>query len=402
MASDKIQVLFVDDEIKILNGLKRLLHPMKKEWNMEFANGGVEALKMMENKRFQVIVTDMRMPGMDGNELLGIVRNQYPEIVRIVLSGHSEKEAVLKAAGRSHVFLSKPCSPSKLKSVIKKATSLRKILYDPYIMSVVANMKNVPSLPSIYQELLEVIEAPNSTMKDISKVISKDMGMTVKLLQLVNSAYFGLNTEITNLTKAMNYLGIDIIMSLVLTFKVFSEFNTREFPDMDVERFWQHCLNTALIAKELASMEKQEGKDQDDAFIGGLLHDLGKTVMMANFPPKYNQVLNKFRDGANLSDTELALLGANHEQVGAYLVSLWGLPDIVAEGIALHHETDTVVMVYGSPMFVYMANKIERLVWEKNEKEYREKLSEEFLRMMKVKTDSQFIWDKAKLIVHGS
>ena len=120
-----IRVLFVDDEPRVLGGLRRMLRPMRHEWQMEFAQGGPEALDALAEQSFDVIISDMRMPGMDGGELLTEVMRRYPETVRIMLSGQSNKETVLRSVGPTHQYLAKPCDPELLKRVIARAYALR-------------------------------------------------------------------------------------------------------------------------------------------------------------------------------------------------------------------------------------------------------------------------------------
>ena len=184
----KKQLLFVDDESKILDGLRRMLRPMRDEWDMSFAESGKEALELMEKEHFDVIVSDMRMPGMDGAELLEKVRKGHPDVVRIVLSGHSEMEAVVKTLGSVHQYLSKPCEASKLKEVISRALLLRNILANDQLMKTITRMTSMPSLPQLYVNLNKELKCTEVNMNRVSKIIENDVGMTAKILQLISSS----------------------------------------------------------------------------------------------------------------------------------------------------------------------------------------------------------------------
>ena len=112
---DKRKILFVDDEPNILQGLRRMLHSMRRDWDMEFAESGQQALELLNNSHFDVVVTDMRMPGMNGLELLNEIKRLYPEVIRIVLSGQASKEIIIQSVGPIHQYLSKPTNSYKMK-----------------------------------------------------------------------------------------------------------------------------------------------------------------------------------------------------------------------------------------------------------------------------------------------
>lgn len=119
------RILFVDDEPRLLSGLRRMLHAMRGQWRMEFAGSGVEALTRLVEQPFDIVVTDMRMPIMDGSELLRLIRERFPSIIRMVLSGQCDREAVLKTVGPAHQFLTKPCNSEMLKESLNRASRLR-------------------------------------------------------------------------------------------------------------------------------------------------------------------------------------------------------------------------------------------------------------------------------------
>src|SRR5690606_34045961 len=124
------RILFVDDEPHVLDGLRDLLHKRLREWEMSFALGGQEALTLLETRPFDVVISDMRMPGIDGVTLLRLVKERYPAIARIVLSGQAERDAVVNALPVAHQFLSKPCDVEVLYAVVERACGLQGLLQD--------------------------------------------------------------------------------------------------------------------------------------------------------------------------------------------------------------------------------------------------------------------------------
>jgi len=220
---NKKRVLFVDDEPRILDGLKRMLRHMRDEWEMSFVESGEAALKVLESARFDVVVSDMRMPGMDGAELLTRVMERYPQIVRIVLSGHADKEMILKTVRPAHQYLSKPCDPEKLRSTVARASALRGLLADELLKQLVSQMSTLPSAPSLYNEVMNELRSGEGSVQRVGEIVSKDVGMTAKILQVVNSAFFGVPRHVESPAQAVSLLGLETIKALALSAQVFSQ-----------------------------------------------------------------------------------------------------------------------------------------------------------------------------------
>ncbi|MCP9447513.1 MAG: response regulator [Nitrospira sp.] len=333
------RILFVDDEPKLLEGLKRSLRTMRDEWSMTFAGCGEEALKALEQGSFDVVVSDMRMPGMDGAQLLNEVQRRYPHIVRIILSGHSDRQMIFDSISATHQFLSKPCEPEKLKATIQRACALRELLKDDSILGVVAGLQTIPSVPTLYTRIKKEVESKSTSLKVIADIINQDMGMTAKILQLVNSAYFGLRGNISTVEQAVNFLGLDTIQALVLTTHVFSQFTTRRASAFNLDRLWEANLATGALARAIARSEQCTQLEIDQAYTAGLLHDVGILVLATNVPDRYGAVLAKASTaGTQVSDEELSEFGTTHAEVGAYLLGLWGLCDGIVEAVTYHHR----------------------------------------------------------------
>ena len=352
------RILFVDDEPNILAGLQRMLRPMRDSWEMEFAQGSEAALTDLHERQFDVVVTDMRMPGMDGAQLLSEVRRNYPHMVRIVLSGHSAQELILSSVGQAHQYLSKPCDPELLKQTISRACALRDLLSNKSLMLLVSQMQSLPSLPSLYMELMKELESDDPSTKRIAAIISKDPGMTAKILQMVNSAFFGLRRQVSNPADAVSLLGIDIVKSLALSIHIFSQFNNIRIPGLSLENMWEHNMKVALLAKQIAKAEGQPIQLIEESFTAGLLHACGKLVLAARLAKEYGAMLELMKtEGLKLVEAERRVFGATHPEVGAYLLGLWGLPDAIVEAVAFHqYPTHCPVEVFSPLTAVCVAN----------------------------------------------
>jgi len=355
------RILFVDDEPNILSGLKRQLRAQRKEWEMAFAESGKAALSMMEAAPFDVVVSDMRMPGMDGAELLNRVKERYPETVRIILSGHSELELVMKSVGPTHQYLTKPCEPDLLRATLKRAFALRDLLADEQLQGLAAGMTTLPSLPTLYQRIVEVLQEPDASLAAVGEVIGQEPAMAAKVLQLVNSAFFGLRREVSDAREAVSFLGLETITALVLSVHVFAELKEAADDSFPIEALWSHSLAVGSMAKEIALAETGDKGTGEEALMAGLLHDVGKLILRVNLPERYREVERTMSvDGCDRLTAERAIFGTTHAEVGAYLLGLWGLPDGIVEAVAFHHRPGACLSDGFTPLaVVHVVNCLE-------------------------------------------
>lgn len=330
------RVLFVDDEPHVLQGLRRMLHPMRQEWSMRFETSGEQALEACRAEPLDVVVSDMKMPGMDGVEILDEVKRLQPHTVRIVLSGEASKANVLRSFGVSHQYLSKPCDPGLLKQTIARAEACRDLLANDSLQGLISQMDSLPVLPKLFEEVVREVQDPNCSLPRVGRIIQQDIGMSAKILQIINSAYFALKHRVTNVERAVSYLGLDTITSLLLGLNVFSQYRGATVPGFHVDSLWEHSLRTAMLAKVLAEHEGFDRQTQDDAYMAAVLHDAGKLVLASNVPERYAEVLRHVSEGAGVSEAETAILGTTHAEVAAYVLQLWGLPDAIVEAVAYH------------------------------------------------------------------
>jgi HD-like signal output (HDOD) protein len=335
----KKRILFVDDEPNILHGLQRMLRPMREEWEMDFVEGGLKAVELLLEKPFDVIVSDMRMPGLSGVQLLKEVRESYPQMVRIVLSGHSELETILRSISLAHQYLAKPCELETIINTIRRACALSEMLSDESLKRIVAGMNSLPSLPAIYAELIREIESEDSSVDKIGKIIATDVGMTAKILQLVNSAFFGLRRKVINPGQAAALLGTETLKTLILSVHIFSQINMSPVFHPFLNNLWNHSLKVAGLSKKIATLETQSEEIIENAFMAGMLHDCGKLVLIANYPGPYEQILIRRETAERFSwEVEAEMFSTTHSAVGSYLLGLWGLPSPIVESVAFHHH----------------------------------------------------------------
>lgn len=335
---EKMRIIFVDDVSNILDALRRMLRPVCREWEMSFANGGAEAMECLDGKRYDVIVSDMRMPGMSGAELLENVRRKHPHMIRIALSGQADRETVLEAVGPTHQYLSKPCNLETLKAVLDRVISLRKLLGAEKLVELVSAMEFVPSLPRLYKELTDELLRPNASIESVARTIASDVGMSAKVLQLVSSGFFGQPKQVSGAGEAVEALGMDIIKPLTLSLNLFSPLDATEVEDFSMEALWRHSANVAFCAGQIAQSTGADSKTVNAACLAGMLHDVGKIIFADRFTDDYRSAMNLAEaEGIDPLEAEAKTIGATHAGIGAYLLGIWAFPDPIVEAVAYHH-----------------------------------------------------------------
>ncbi len=355
-------VLFVDDDPSVLAGLKRLLRTSRRSWTVDFAISGEEALCKLAATPFDVVVSDMRMPQMDGSELLTVVRARYPRVVRIILSGHSERESILRAIGPTHQYLAKPCDPETLLSTITRALALLNLLDEPRLTDAISGLNQLPSMPDSYREMMSEVQSPNASVKKIAAIIARDPGMTAMILRLVNSAYFGLSQRVNDAGQAVTLLGLSTVSALVLSAHVFAEADPGVAREFDFDGLWRHSVRVGIGARAIMRHEVDDGEQDGQAFTAGTLHDVGRLILGSRFRARYRAVMESSHGQQRpLEDLELDEFGATHAEIGAYVLGLWGLPSPIVEAVAYHHTPGQSFGGEFSPLIaVHAADAIDR------------------------------------------
>ncbi|MEQ8762646.1 MAG: response regulator [Planctomycetota bacterium] len=335
------RILFVDDEPNVLSGLRRGLRAHRSEWELHFAGSAEEAIEVLAGQEVDVIVTDMRMPGMDGAELLKHVADQHPSLVRIALSGQSDEEILLKSAAPTHQFLTKPCAAEVVFETISRACALRDLLAGGELQRLVASLGALPILPDIFSRIQAAVQDPKFSIQDIGDIVAQDIGLSTKILQIVNSAFFGLRTKVSSPGQATCLLGLEIVKALVLTAAIFDSADFDEDSGIDFDELWRHSNMVGALARRLGKAEGQDKAFMDLAFLAGLLHDVGRLVLACNLPARLGAAVRRAgEDRFSLWKCEAEELGSSHAEIGAYLLGLWGMPDSIVEATAFHHHPD--------------------------------------------------------------
>ncbi len=358
---NKRSILLVDDEPMVLIAMERIFGTML-DCQVVKAASGAEALKILEQQPFDIVVSDMSMPGMSGAKFLDIVHELYPRAMRMVLSGRSSRDQGLSTVGSAHQYFMKPGDVMTISKRLRGVLSLREMLPAEGLGPIIAKVDTLPSAPDIYRELEEEVNRPDTSAEAIGRIIEKDVAMSAKTLQLVNSAFFGLREHVSRPAQAAALLGTSLLKSLVLAVHVFSSVSKTDPRSAFVKKLWAHSLNTGMAVREIALMEKAGQEAVEEAYIAGLFHDIGKLIIAMNLPDAHDHIERMIAE-KNMLNTlaEREALGATHSEIGAYLLALWGFSNAVVEAAVFHGAPRDNGKTDGFPILaaVHVANVLD-------------------------------------------
>lgn len=353
-------ILFVDDDHNVLNGLRRMLSPQQDRWNMLFAHDAADALRIVDQTEVDVVVADIRMPGMDGATLLRHIRSTRPGTLRLVLSGYTEETSHLHTSSLAHQSISKPCDAARLIPALEDALRLRPLLADDDLYGRLSRLDSLPSLPETLREVLTELDAPAPSLRRLGTLIQRDMALSANLLRLVNSAFYGFARRISMPEQAVVLLGVRALRSLVVAAHLFEALGGSPLLSRQLAGLWEHGVRTSGIAQGIATQAGLSHEERDHALAAGLLHDVGKLALAAIAPDRVNAVFERMAAGeGTFIDIERKHHKATHADVGSYLLGMWGLPIPVVTAIARHHNPEGSETALGPATVVHVANAID-------------------------------------------
>jgi putative nucleotidyltransferase with HDIG domain len=334
----KKTILFVDDEPRVLDGLRRMLHDMSRDWDMQFARGGEEALAAMSRRSCDALVSDLCMPGMDGEELVQTVKRLYPSTIRIILSAHGRRESMMKVAHSAHEFLVKPCDPDALTEAIERNLAVRESIECNEARSMVMGMDPLPMMPQIYDCLENTTSSLATLCDEKERVRPNDIALTAELFHLALFLAPQLKSGVYELDHIFGVLGDSEGMQ-----ELRSSWLPVILPDNIVASFrlGRLCEHSFTVGSRAASILHSIGNDPcmaEHATVAGRLHDVGKLIFITKKSEEYEAVFDRHEtEDIPLHVVEPEVFGIDHARLGAHLLNLWGLPEDIVEAVALHH-----------------------------------------------------------------
>lgn len=308
-----LKVLLVDDDPSLLAALRRSLMGQQSTFEILMAKEGQEALEVLAvDGNVDLVISDMRMPKMDGADFLELVREKHPQTVRIIMSGYSEFQSAANALQSAHQFIAKPANSQKLISVIDQARTFCDGVPADFRTHLAENM-TLPSPPSVVKTFNAAVQS-SATAETLIEIVRSDAALTAKILQIANSSYFRDPIDTTNVTTAIHMLGADTFHRIAQTTELCRPFVALNGASIDA--FSANANTVASLAESLADADKK-----DDARTAGLLHDVGLLALAEEFPSP--------------QDAPAAL----QTEIGAMLLGIWGLPASIITAIDEQRRT---------------------------------------------------------------
>jgi putative nucleotidyltransferase with HDIG domain len=320
-----------------------------------------EAITAVQSEPVDAIVADHQMADTSGAKLLNWAAEHCPRAARLIMAESADREEVLRSVLAPHQFLPKPVTPEVLKGTIHSALLLGKAIPNEVLLTLAARIRVFPPLPSLYFRVLNELESPNFSPQTVSEILAKDLAMTTRLLQMINSGFYSLPGRITDLTEAVSLLGQEAVKSLVIAIQVFLEYEHLKPLYFSISQLWQHSTAVAHGARLITQMETGDRDRAEEAYTAGLLHDIGKLVLANNFEAEYNKVQTAACDsGQPLWEVEAEEFGVSHAELGAFILGRWGMPVALLEAAALHHQPDRCSSRdFSAVTAVHIANALE-------------------------------------------
>lgn len=332
-------LLLIDEDPLILKSLRRSLRRLSNQWKIYYADGTDKALDLLSTVPIDIMISEVRLAGSNGHMLLEAARQIRPQAARIVLTGYTDPNAIFKYVGLAHQLLAKPWDDKVLLETIQRSYLIRGLLSNDLIKTVLNQIDSLPTIPAVYLELNEKLNSEDFSLQEITESVIKDPSLTIKILQIVNSPYYGLPMKVVDPNRAVGLLGIDFLKGIVLASGLFKKYNDSKFNFFSVDELWAHSVYTSSIVKQIAKMEAVEKTVADNSAISALLHDVGKIVLAVHFPEEGQAIHRLVHDNKILWwQAELKVLGTTHAAVSAYLLGLWGLPIPLIQTVMCHHQ----------------------------------------------------------------
>jgi HD-like signal output (HDOD) protein/CheY-like chemotaxis protein len=328
------RILIIDDEPALLDSLTRVMRPLKNEWEIQVESSPKAALERLATERFDVVVTDLRLPVLNGVPVVSQVMERSPDSIRVTLSSPTEPPNQL-AFGPSHHVMARSTELEGLRETVERISRMRIRMHDENMRALISEIDGLPAMPAVCQELNRTLAQDDFSMRDVASVVEKDPALCAKILQLVNSPFFGLNRKLTQLHDAVSYLGTSMLKNLVASVTLWRTLEgVRPSAIAQLSRVHGRCQRVGGLARRIMGKDRLRA---EEAFVSGLLHDIGVTMLIAYLPERYDRITAEMLNtGLSFYEVERSLYSVDHAEIGAHLLDAWGLPFQVLEAVAFH------------------------------------------------------------------
>lgn len=329
-------MLLVDEDADILNEFRQIFAPLGHL--ILTAESGERGLEILAQKPVELVISDMRMPGMNGHQFLKQVRSLYPTTMRAILSVFSEGNDVMTCLrdGTARLHILKPWEKARLVEEIEKLLQLGEMFSRRQLLEVFNNLKDLPAMPEVYGRLCAMIEK-EAGVDEISRTVEQDLAVAAKILQVANSVYYNMSTG--SVRQAIVYMGLTNLKTIVLGLSVMKQLDGLHGGFFSKEVLWDHADRVNRLTHII--FERCMGrKMKDNEATAGLLHDIGRILLIKDYFQPYAGVCRSVFQNKNSTfrDTERSLMGISHDEVGGFLLHWWSLPHPIVEAAMFHHD----------------------------------------------------------------
>ncbi len=339
IVEEKKRILFVRCGTDVLQSVEYARRAMRDQWDIIVTSGESEALQFLGRHAFDVLVAELRTPPAPGIQFFRDAAGLSPDTVRVALTEPADRRRSREPVRAINQYILKPCSATALRSAVARACMFREALFTgTSLQPLIARMHALPLPADPYEELMEELDEPAASLQRVAELLDRDQSLTVKLLELVNSAAFGLRSAVRSASRAVGILGLHRTRSIVTALYVFSQFDGFSIPDIDRDNFWDHSLKVGSLAQAIARFEKEDSEFVECCYTAGLLHDVGKLILALHHQTLYGTLALAVGGGVPMKDMETAAFKTDHAQVGSVFLGLWGLPDRIIDAVAFHHD----------------------------------------------------------------
>ena len=329
----KRSIYVVDDEELVLKMTVLIVRSMDHDWEVTGFLDPLSALEAVKARAPDAVLTDQMMPTMLGNQMLEQVRVVSPTTIRLLMSGSFDPCNVTPIT-LAHQTIAKPFEAAEMQDLIRRSFAAQKRVIDQGLQSMMTSIRSIPSLPQTHHALRAQLESAGNTSTSIACLIGANPGLSVKVLQLANSSLFKPDYQVTSLIEALHCLGIETITAIVLSQSVFRNYESLKHREIDLRRVKGHCWETACLAQHLCREKKLPKKTGEEAFLAGLLHEVGRFMLADNFPEQFGAACDEARQSKiPLAVCLRRVFQATSSQMSAYVLDLWGCPGPVIHSI---------------------------------------------------------------------
>jgi HD-like signal output (HDOD) protein len=330
-----MRLLFVDDEPLILDGIRNALLFAPEEWTADFAPSGADAIRMLQERFYDVVVTDMQMPGVTGADVLQQAHDHSPTSIRMILSGEANAALAERGIPLAHEFVPKPADPHDLFAAIERIDGVARSLAEVTKAELLSAVEMLPAQGTQFRRLQASL-AREADVAEIAEVVEQDLAIAARVLRTANSGFYGFNRSVDSVRDAVVRLGAQTISGLVLQAEVGGWVDE------------QHAGRVAALNEHaLAScrhLTDRLGHEIPAAGLVGLLHDIGRLLLLARRPDDFIALEPPVEDEADtevdLARIERRAFGLTHAELGAAMLEIWHTDPMVVQAVRHHHDAE--------------------------------------------------------------